>query len=102
LLLLGIDDAGTITRYFPDGNIVQSSALAAGAGRQLPVGVELDARPGRERLIALFSAAPLDEVSARAALAAAWRTARAQGKDNSQPFQLALPAEQISLWIDKP
>ena len=102
LLLYGIDDAGTITRYFPDGDIVQSSALAAGAARQLPVGIELDARRGRERRVALFSAAPLDETSARAALAVAWHEARAHGNADSEPLQLALPAQQISLWIAKP
>lgn len=101
LLLLGIDDAGTITRYFPDGKIVQSSALRAGSKRQLPVGIELDARRGRERLIALFSAGPISEDSARAALEASWREARARGRDIAEPFELALPAQQISLWFDK-
>jgi len=97
LLLFGIDDAGTITRYFPDGNIVHSSALPAGAKRQLPVGIELDARRGRERLIALFSPRPLDTDSARMALASAWQ----RGKDVREPFELALPAQQVSLWFEK-
>jgi hypothetical protein len=101
LLLFGIDDAGTITRYFPDGNIVQSSALTAGSKRQLPVGIELDARSGRERLIALFTASPLDEAAARAAIEDAWRQVRARGKGPSEPFELALPATQRSLWFDK-
>ena len=101
LLLFGIDDAGTITRYFPDGNIVQSSGLSAGAKQQLPVGIELDERPGRERLIALFSAKPLDQGSARAALESAWQQQRAHGKAVSEVLELALPAKQISLWFDK-
>lgn len=101
LLLFGIDDAGTITRYFPDGGIAQSSALPAGAKRQLPVGIELDARRGRERLIALFSTEPLDREAARGALESAWRQVRAHGKDISHPLELALPATQISLWFDK-
>jgi hypothetical protein len=102
LLLFGVDDGGTITRYFPDGNIARTSALAAGATRQLPVGIELDARRGRERLIALFSEAVLDEARTRAAIDAAWREARARGKSVTEPFELPVPAKQISLWFDKP
>jgi hypothetical protein len=101
LLLYGIDDAGTITGYFPDGEIVQSSALSAGAKRQLPVGIELDARRGRERLIALFSATPLADSAARAELEATWRQLRAHDKGIAELFELALPAKQISFWFDK-
>ena len=101
LLLFGIDDTGAITRYFPDGEIVQSSALPAGAKRQLPVGIELDARRGRERLIALFSTRALDHAAARTALESAWRQARARGRGISEPLELALPVKQISLWFDK-
>jgi len=102
LLLFGVDDGGTITRYFPDGSIAHTSALAAGATRQLPVGIELDARRGRERLIALFSDAELDEARARAAIETAWREARTRGKSVTEPFELPVPARQISLWFDKP
>jgi|GEM_PF-5810771 len=101
LLLFGIDDAGAITRYFPDGSIAQSSALPAGAKRQLPVGIELDARRGRERLVALFSTEPLDQDAARVALESTWRQVRARGTSIGEPFELALPAKQISLWFDK-
>jgi hypothetical protein len=101
LLLFGIDDAGAITRYFPDEPIAHSSALPAGAKRQLPVGIELDARRGRERLIALFSREPLDRESVQDALGSAWRQMRARGKGISEPFELALPAQQISLWFEK-
>lgn len=101
LLLFGIDDAGAITRYFPDGSIAQSSALPAGAKRQLPVGIELDARRGQERLIALFSAEPLDQDTARGALESAWRQMRERGKGISEPFELELRAKQISLWFEK-
>jgi hypothetical protein len=102
LLLFGVDDGGTITRYFPDGNIARSSALSAGATRQLPVGIELDARRGHERLIALFSETVLDEARARAAIETAWREARARGKSVTEPFELPVPARQISLWFDRP
>lgn len=102
LLLFGLDDGGTITRYFPDATLARTSALASGATRQLPVGIELDARRGRERLIALFSEAAIDEAPARAAIEAAWRAARARGKSVDDPLELELPAKQISVWFDKP
>jgi hypothetical protein len=54
LLVLGMDDSGAITRYFPENH--QSSARPLAAGRaQLPLGIELDSRRGQERLFAVFS-----------------------------------------------
>jgi hypothetical protein len=102
LLLFGIDDAGTISRYFPDAALAPNAVLPAGSGRQLPVGIELDARRGQERLVALFSDAALDEARARAALGAALRQARARGRGVAELGELALPAEQVSVWFEKP
>jgi hypothetical protein len=103
LLLYGIDDAGTVTRYFPDPALAPAgTTLPAGVTRQLPIGIELDARRGRERLVALFSPAPLDEARARAALAAALQAARTRGDGIAELGELSLPAAQASVWFDKP
>lgn len=102
LLLFGIDDAGTITRYFPEPTLAPDAVLPAGVARQLPVGIELDARRGQERLIALFSATPLDEARARDALSAALREARARGGGIADVHDLAVPAAQVSVWFKKP
>lgn len=102
LLLFGIDDAGTITRYFPEPTLAPNTVLPAGFDRQLPVGIELDARRGQERLIALFSAAPLDEARARDALSAALHAARAHGGGIADVQNLPLPATQVSVWFSKP
>jgi hypothetical protein len=57
-LLLGIDDTGAITRYFPaDGET--SATLPAGARVQLPVAIELDHHRGQERIVALTQRAHL-------------------------------------------
>jgi hypothetical protein len=102
LLLFGIDDAGTIHRYFPEPALAPSTVLAPGGPRQLPVGIELDARRGRERLCALFSATPLDEARAREALQRSFSAARARGRGIADLDALPLPATQISVWFEKP
>lgn len=101
LLLLGIDDAGAITRYFPaDG--LQIGPLAATPRAQLPIGIELDATKGKERLYALFSEVVLDEAAARRALAQALVRARARGAGVEQLSEIELPAHQVSVWFRKP
>lgn len=102
LLLFGIDDAGTITRYFPEPALAPNAVLPAGIARQLPVGIELDARRGQERLIALFSVTAIDEARARNALSAALHAARAGGGGIVDVHDLPLPAVQISVWFTKP
>ena len=59
LVLWGEDSSGEMTQYFPAPGAAPA-LLPAGRG-QLPVGVELDDRPGEERFRAVFSAAPVGE-----------------------------------------
>jgi hypothetical protein len=101
LLLLGIDDAGAITRYFP-ADSSGAAPLAATPRAQLPVGIELDARKGQERLYALFSAAALDEAEARGALIQALFAAHAHGAAIAALRELDLPAHQVTIWFRKP
>jgi hypothetical protein len=102
LLLLGIDDAGAVTRYFP-GAEPRADRLAAATRTQLPIGIELDARKGEERLYALFSEEPLDEVQARNALERALNPigGGAVGRI-ARMGELDLPAIQRSIWFRKP
>jgi hypothetical protein len=97
LVLLGIDDAGTITQYGPDGSPVR---LTRGQGR-VPFAIELDARPGEEQLIALFSQTPLDVAAAKQVLAAAAATARA-GNRHVTAADLKLSAEIVISRFKKP
>jgi len=78
LLLLGVDEQGGITRYFPAEGAV-AALLRPGARVQLPLGVELDGQRGRERLIAFFGTAPLDELAVRRALGVELERARREG-----------------------
>lgn len=102
LLLFGIDDEGTISRYFPEPTLAPTAVLSPGSARQLPVGIQLDARRGRERLVALFSATPLEEARARAALSAELRALRARGAGIADLREVSLPATQFSVWFEKP
>lgn len=94
LLLLGIDDGGTISRY------AAGDALAPGRG-QLPVGLRLDTRRGEERLVAVFGRAEPDEEAIRAALAGALAAARQRGGGVGD-MRLDLPDDHVTLWFRKP
>jgi len=93
LLLLGIDDSGTIARY------AAGETLAPGRG-QLPVGLRLDARRGEERLIAVFGRGEPDEEAVRAALAGALAAARQRGGSVGD-MRVDLP-DTVTLWFRKP
>jgi hypothetical protein len=100
LLLLSIDESGAVTRYFPSES--GAAVLSPAARAQLPVGIELDAHHGEERLFALFSRAPIDEPRAREALRQALRDARARGVGIAGMTRPELPAQQSSVWFRKP
>jgi hypothetical protein len=101
LLLLGVDERGAITRYYPaDG--ASSAPLAAGARVQLPLGVELDAQRGQERVIAFFAQAPLEEARVRSALLAEVERVRRAGRGLAGIETIDVPAQQKSIWFRKP
>jgi hypothetical protein len=93
LLLLGIDDSGTISRY-------AAAPLATGRG-QLPVGLRLDARRGEERLVAVFGRVEPDEAAVRAALAGALAAARKEGGGVGE-MRLELSQDNATIWFRKP
>ncbi|HET6281328.1 MAG TPA: hypothetical protein VFH73_10185 [Polyangia bacterium] len=97
LLMFGIDDAGTIVQYGPQTST--PLRLPRGQG-SVPFAIELDARPGEERLFALFSPAPLDTAEARRALAAAAVRARRENRWVTAA-DLTLPAEITSFGFKK-
>ncbi len=101
LLLLSIDDSGIVTRYFPR-DASTGSHLGPALRAQLPMGVELDAHRGEERLFALFSRDAIDEAKTRAALERALRDAKSSGGGIASMNRLALPLEQSSVWFRKP
>lgn len=90
LLLISIDETGAIARYY-------SGPLEPATRAQLPVGIELDAHRGEERLFALFSREPIDEARVRAGLKTALREAHGVAG-----MKLLLPVEQTSTWFRKP
>ncbi len=97
VLLLGIDDAGTISRYHPAEG---AAAPVAGGRGQLPVGLHLDARPGEERLVAVFGVRAPDEAGIRRALAASLDDARRRGGGIGD-MVLALSEEHATIWFQK-
>jgi hypothetical protein len=82
LLIVSRDGAGQLTVYYPFGG-TQSAELKSEGRNQLPGSVVLDATPGEERVIALFSRHPLEvaAVISRIASAAIEPTAADLGAD---------------------
>jgi hypothetical protein len=101
LLLLGIDDEASVTRYFPvDGS--RATPLGATRRAQLPIGIQLDAHRGEERLYALFSETALDERAVRAALARALAAQTQRGGGIATMEAIDVPARHVSVWFRKP
>jgi hypothetical protein len=100
LLLLSIDEAGAITRYYPEDE--GDAPLPPAARAQLPVGIELDSHRGEERLVALFSLEPLDEAQVRQDLREALRESRVRDGGVAGMQRLDIAAEQASVWFRKP
>lgn len=101
-MLLGIDDGGHVTRYDPPD---ATSLVPESHHGQLPIGIQLDARKGEERLYAVFSETRIDEAGARAALQRALESARAGGGGiaTMDPLpRLAPDARTFSFWFRKP
>jgi hypothetical protein len=96
-LLLGVDDGGTVSQYGgADGAPLR---LARGSG-PLPFAIELDERPGEERLFAVFSPAAIDGATAKRALTDAFARARAQRRAVAAS-DLTLAAEVLTLGFSK-
>jgi hypothetical protein len=98
LLIVSIDGAGKVSVYHPfDGSV--SAALGPEPRVELPGSIVLDRAPGPERIVALFSDAPLSAAAARASLE---RTAAVGSGRRRDAFELVLPGtEQASLVFDK-
>lgn len=97
LLLLGIDDGGSIAKYFPAH--AAAGPLPAAERATLPITLPIGTRGGRERLYALFSDQPLDEVAARAALTRAFSSADETGAGIPAMGNVEVSARQITLWF---
>jgi hypothetical protein len=95
-LLLGVDDAGHVSRYGGDGPPLR---LARGAG-SLPFAVELDERAGQERLFGIFSIDPIDGATAKRALEAAFARAHAERRAVASA-DLGLRADVLTLGFSK-
>ncbi|HET6332610.1 MAG TPA: DUF4384 domain-containing protein [Polyangiales bacterium] len=102
LLLLGVDDTGSIRRYYPPAEAAGSDTLLAASTRsKLPARVALDARVGEERLYALFSDSPVSESDARLGVSRAVGAAWATGRRLEKAPSLELPVQAISVWFRK-
>jgi len=89
--VFGVDGAGRVSVYFPEGGD-RLGAVPAGAAGELPFSLTLDEQPGRERFIAVFAPEPLPMDEILPALS---------GDLGAIPGRLPPGASVSSLWIEK-
>jgi hypothetical protein len=89
LALLGVDGAGVVTAYYPDGGD-RLAPLPAGSAGAFPFSLTLDGTAGVERFVAVFA----DEAAPLAPVRAAVEAMRATGG-------LTLPAGMVAstVWV---
>jgi hypothetical protein len=89
--ILGVDEAGAVTVYFPEAGEVLASIPSGPAGA-LPFSLTLDRQPGRERFVAVFARASIPV----APLVTALTEAGTRGELN-----LPTDVAQSTIWIEK-
>lgn len=95
VLVVSVDGAGAATIYVPYGG-AESAPLAPGPRVELPGSIVLDDAPGPERIVALFSRAPLPAAGVRTAL----ERLGAQGASSIPGLPPGV--EQASVLLEKP
>lgn len=104
LLVVSIDGAGKVSVYHPfDG--AESAPLAPAGRAEVPGSIVLDCAPGPERIVAVFSDAPLSAAAVGQQLrqlAAAAGQGSGNESGSGSAIKLALPdTEQVSLVFEK-
>ena len=82
LLVLGVDGAGSVYPWHPSGDAAASVPVTAKTSVKPAVGLQVDATPGDERIVALLCAEPVRYADVRGALASA---AELAGNDGPLP-----------------
>jgi hypothetical protein len=90
-----VDESGRFSRYYPAGEAA-APLDGSGALQLLPGSVELDETTGREWIVLVVSAAPMEENAVHEGLLAAWR---ARQGDRLGP--LGLGAEAVVVPVTK-
>jgi hypothetical protein len=100
LLMATLEARGKVQVFYPpDG--AQSAPIAAGAKIKLKRGLQLDAYPGPERIVALFSDLPLRAEVVERALLERLQALRGDPRRQLAIDRLALPCDQVSWLIEK-
>lgn len=95
VMVVAIDAAGTMSRYFPPGS--DEAAAVDRPGEPLPGSIILDDATGPERILLLASPAPFDFAAVQTALKTEWR--RAVRVDDIE--RIPLDVDQQSILFSK-
>jgi hypothetical protein len=100
LYLFSVDDNGTITSYYPEG---QGTSIPIARGRNVPLpdGVQLDSYVGAERFFALFTSLPLHSGEVELAVRIELLRLHTRGQGVAELMQLPLQCQQVSLPVVK-
>lgn len=98
LLLVSLEQSGKLNVFFADATGRRSMAISPGRRVALGRGVELDAYQGSERLLALFTNAPLEVAVIRRVIAARYRALSRTARPELKIGQLPHGGDQFS-WL---
>lgn len=101
LLLLSLESSGKVNVYITDPARRRSLRIRPGRNLQLKLGVELDAYVGRERIVALLSASPLEVEAVRQSVEQRFHSLQGEERDRLEIGPLPLEAEQFDWLIEK-
>ncbi len=96
LYLVGVEENGAITAYFPDRGVL-SGPVQTGSKIKLPQGLSWEPKSAYERFYALFSREPVPIGEVRAAVS----QLASEGKTVERTTKLPLPYTQASIIVNR-
>lgn len=96
LYLVGVEENGAITAYFPDRGVL-SGSVQTGSKIKLPQGLSWEPKSAYERFYALFSQEPVPIGEVRAAVS----QLASEGKTVERATKLPLPYAQASILLNR-
>jgi len=99
VFVLGVEQSGAITAYYPEQESESSLLVGRGRGIALPDSVVLDGSLEPERFVAVFSNEPLDWEQIKGAASSAWVAGGA--KLQTMGALESEGTQEASVWCDK-
>ncbi len=99
VLVFGVERDGALSPYYPEEEAGVSLIVGRARGMALPDSVKLNGDPASERIVAVFSSAPLRWSEVRKAAQLAFERG-GRSLEGMRRLEI-LGAEEVAIWLDK-